>query len=174
VQWEVISFKASPTVFYAAKEKSVLPSAHPAPIFVDRISKICSKARLRRAYARSFERSCDLNVAAQTTTILRLTFDQAGLAGKVPEVDIFLFCGTPRYAGMTRLVFRANAGDSAVFLALRAKAFCTHFYCDLERLLHVRRRLLPLIQSSPSLIPYVGRKRRDDIQNLKAQSKATE
>jgi hypothetical protein len=51
-----------------------------------------------------------------------------------------------------RYVFRAiNFIVSVVFLALCIKAFCTRFYQDIERHLHVRK--LPIIKETPSLIP---------------------
>jgi hypothetical protein len=53
---------------------------------------------------------------------------------------------------MTRYVFKAiDIGVSSVFLALCLKAFCIHFYQDIERLLHARK--LPIIKDAPSLMP---------------------
>jgi hypothetical protein len=41
---------------------------------------------------------------------------------------------------VTRLAFKAiDIGASAIFMALCAKAFCVHFYCDVERAMHKRR-----------------------------------
>ena len=57
-----------------------------------------------------------------------------------------------RYDIMTRYVFKAiDLAASVVFMALCAKAFCVHFFKDLEG--RLQRRKLPLIQNSPSLIP---------------------
>ena len=53
---------------------------------------------------------------------------------------------------MTRYAFKAiDFSASIVFLALCTKAFCTHFYQDLER--HLQARKLPPIEEAPSLIP---------------------
>jgi hypothetical protein len=39
-----------------------------------------------------------------------------------------------------RLAFKAiDIGASTIFMALCAKAFCIHFYCDVERAIHKRR-----------------------------------
>jgi hypothetical protein len=54
---------------------------------------------------------------------------------------------------MTRLLFRAiDFGASVVFMALCAKAFCVHFYKDVER--QLGRRKLPVVDG-PSLVPTV-------------------
>jgi hypothetical protein len=56
------------------------------------------------------------------------------------------------YGIMTRYVFKAiDLGASIVFMALCAKAFCIHFFRDIEG--RLQRRKLPLIQNSPSLVP---------------------
>jgi hypothetical protein len=53
---------------------------------------------------------------------------------------------------MTRYVFKAiDIGASMVFLALCTKAFCIHFYEDIERRLHALK--LPTIKDTPSPIP---------------------
>jgi hypothetical protein len=57
-----------------------------------------------------------------------------------------------RYHIMTRYVFKAiDLGASVIFMALCAKAFCVHFFRDIEG--RLQRRKLPLIQISPSLVP---------------------
>jgi hypothetical protein len=53
---------------------------------------------------------------------------------------------------MTRYAFKAiDLGASFVFAAYCVKAFCTHFYKDIQRRLEMRR--LPLVEHSPSLVP---------------------
>ena len=50
---------------------------------------------------------------------------------------------------MTRYVFKAiDFFVSIVFLALCVKAFCVHFYQDIEEQLHARK--LPIIKDTPS------------------------
>jgi hypothetical protein len=55
---------------------------------------------------------------------------------------------------MTRYVFKAiDFVVSIVFLALCIKAFCVHFYQDIEEQLHARTRKLPIIKETPSVVP---------------------
>jgi hypothetical protein len=55
---------------------------------------------------------------------------------------------------MTRYVFKTvDFVVSIVFLALCIKAFCVHFYQDIEEQLHARTRKLPIIKETPSLVP---------------------
>jgi hypothetical protein len=57
-----------------------------------------------------------------------------------------------RYHIMTRYAFKAiDLGASVVFMALCVKAFCVHFFRDIEG--RLQRRKLPLIQNLPSLVP---------------------
>ncbi len=54
---------------------------------------------------------------------------------------------------MTRYVFKAiDIGASIVFMVLCTKTFCIHFYKDIERRLHARKR--PTIKDTPSLISF--------------------
>jgi hypothetical protein len=51
---------------------------------------------------------------------------------------------------MTRFVFKAiDFVVSIVFLALCIKAFCVHFYQDIEEQLHARTRKLPTSKKHP-------------------------
>jgi hypothetical protein len=57
-----------------------------------------------------------------------------------------------RYDIMTRYAFKAiDLGASIVFMALCVKAFCVHFFKDLEG--RLQRRKLPLAHDAPSLVP---------------------
>jgi hypothetical protein len=53
---------------------------------------------------------------------------------------------------MTRIAFKViDLSASVVFMALCVKAFCGHYFKDVEE--RLQRRKFPLLQNSPSLVP---------------------